>query len=125
MGGFNEQLGEDPSLMAKICSNHDLYDALPSLHPHLHESPTYSNRTKRLDYFLILSNIPTPRGVCHNPYNLLYKSNHQSIFLDLPLTSKAPLIVPCKLQEIHSTSNKVASFIITMNDYLNHNDVFC
>ena len=111
--------------MEKIYSNHDLYDTLLSLHPHLHESPIYSNRTKRLDYFLILSNIPTPRGICHNAYNLLYKSNHQSIFLDLPLTPKALLIFPCKLQEIHSTSNKVSSFIITMYNHLDHNDVFC
>ena len=96
MGDLNKKLGDDPSLMAQIYVNHNFHVAITAIHPHLHNYSTYIRGKKCLDYFLISSNMPQPTGVGHNPYNLLYKPDHQSIFLDFSITLKSPMIISPK-----------------------------
>ena len=124
MGDLNEQLGTDSSLMAQICCNHNMYDVFVVIYTHLYDSPINARGYQRNDYFSASTNIPEPEGVGHNLLHLLYKSDHRSIFLDLPLHPEAPTIIPNALREILSTSDKVTLFITTIHKYLEKNNIY-
>ena len=117
LGDLNETIRMDPDLMANICVENDLYDVLPSRYPHQHNTPTYHRGSSRLDYILLSNNTPTPLAMGHNPYNLIYTSDHRAMFIDLPIDITISNLTPSELREIHSDSVKVKDFIITIHQH--------
>jgi hypothetical protein len=49
-GDFNEQLGDDPNLMASVCAQHDLFDVHDRHLGDQAQVPTYIRGSKKLDY---------------------------------------------------------------------------
>jgi hypothetical protein len=117
VGDFNEVLGNDPALMAHVCSKFDLIDVMGSLHPKQQESMTlpYARTKHRLDYPLVSHELlpdVTHSGLYH--YHKFYPSDHGPIFLGLDpaLFAIPPAITPASTHGVNSTnSTSVAAFI--------------
>lgn len=107
--------------MASICQHFNLYDVLLHKLPHQCNIPTYISGSKRLDYFLLSSSFPEPNKIGHLPYNLIYNSDHCTIFSDLPLQSmfsNLERITTLQNREIHSNSLLVKKFVDNVHKYL-------
>ena len=121
MGDLNETLGLHPELMSSICNKHKLYNVLLARHLEDCDTPTYQRGSKQLDYILLSHNAPTLIAMGHNPYNLLYNSDHQAMFLNMPIQHNSSPIIPTNMREIHSDSSKVEEFVNAIDNHLQHN----
>jgi hypothetical protein len=68
MGDFNETLGTNSRLMAKVCADHDLFDVLFQKHGDEVQIPMYARGSKRLDYCLASTQLQPLISACG--YNL-------------------------------------------------------
>jgi hypothetical protein len=84
VGDFNENLDINTSGTAKLCEEHELVDIFAARHPDIEEFSTYIRGTKRIDYYLVSSDIiPAVTAVGYEPYHYRTTSDHRGLFLDL------------------------------------------
>jgi hypothetical protein len=128
-GDFNERLGDDPKLMASLCSKFSLFDPHTSRHGDAVDVPTYIRGTKRLDYCLLDTTLQPHISACGiNLFNDLYHSDHRALFLDLSLRSflktHLPPIPPAAHRFIGTRSADVTKFVNIAHDHLQNNHAF-
>ena len=89
--------------------------------------PTCDRESTRLDYILVSSSLGTPNNIGYNPFYFIYNSDHQAIFINIPIKKYLQLQQPMvnnSLQEIGSTSTNIEKFINTVYTHLVFNNVF-
>ena len=126
-GDFNEAIGTNPKLMAKVCTTNNQYNTFNHAHPHLINTPTYSRGIKNLDCILLSKNSPSPIATGINPYNLLYTSDNRALFIDLDVTNNfwnLKEITPNGLWELKSNSKLGTDMIKETYIHLDENNMF-
>jgi hypothetical protein len=129
-GNFNEQLGEDPNLMASICGEFNLFDAHEFQLGDNSTVPTYMIRgRKRLDYCLLSPELaPFANATGINLFNEYYHSDHRALFIDIDLTgylsAKLPKLAQPDQGFVSSSSRHVTKFIAKVHSHLQENRIF-
>ena len=81
LGDFNEVIGVDTYLIARLCSYLSLVDILVLLHLDFHLTPTYSHSHHHLDYSLVSSSlIPLVVSTGMNHFHEFFASDHHPIW---------------------------------------------
>jgi hypothetical protein len=114
VGDFNEILGENPALMAHICSKYNLLDILDHRHPDDAHIPSYARSANRLDYAIVSRNLVqyiTASGLHH--YHYFYPSTHRPIYVGIcnTLFGSRPAITPACTRAVNSNAANVKPFI--------------
>ena len=128
MGDFNETLGTNPNLMASICANTELAEAIDHLHPSAEHIPTYIRGQRRLDYCLMShSLLPSIAAAGINRFHEISESDHRALFLDLRVDHlfylTTPIVSP-GLRHIHSESAEAERFVHLVYSHLIIHNVF-
>jgi hypothetical protein len=113
--------GDDPALMAHVCSKFDLINVMDSLHPEDAHIPSYACSKNHLDYALVSKELfpdVTHSGLHH--YHDFYPSDHRPIFLGLDpaLFGHLPAIAPASTRGVNSNSTSVKAFIEAAHKHL-------
>jgi hypothetical protein len=129
MGDFNETLGTNPRMMAKVCADHDLFDVLFQKHGDDVQIPTCARGTKRLDYCLASAPLQPIILACgYNLFNEYFFSDHRAIFVDFRLKEffghSTPKLVNPDQRFASSSSPTIKKFIHKMYSHLVNNQVF-
>jgi hypothetical protein len=128
-GDFNEQLGANSQLMARIAGRHDLFDVHQQRLGDTSNAPTYMRGTKKLDYVLASIALRATFRFCGiNLFNKLLQSDHRALFADFALHtflgSKPPALCRPDLRFISTDSAAVSTFVGKMFSHLEENKVF-
>jgi hypothetical protein len=114
VGDFNEILGENPALMAHICSKYNLLDILDHRHPDDAHIPSYARSDNRLDYAIVSRDLVqyiTASGLHH--YHHFYPSDHRPLYVGIcnTLFGPRPAITPARTRAVNSNAANVKPFI--------------
>jgi hypothetical protein len=129
VGDFNEQLSDDPNLIASTCAQFNLCEALEYHHGDGAMVPTYICGSKRLDYVFVQQELqPFLLASGLNLFNECVYSDHRATFLDINLRAFLGDCVP-KLAQLqhHSVTSKsqfVDKFVSKVHLHLVENKVF-
>ena len=129
IGDFNEQIGDDPKLMASVCSALNLFDPHTLRHGDAVDIPTYIRGKKRLDYCFLDSIFQPSIAACGiNLFNDVFHSDHRALFLDLRLktflrTTLPPLPQPHN-RFIGTRSPALITFVETAHRHMENNNAF-
>jgi hypothetical protein len=117
----NEDIGQDPALMAKICTTHALVDVMDILHPDDSHISSYARGSTRLNYALVSQDLlPHLAGAGLNHYHDFYPSDHRPIFVGLhaSLFGPIPAFASHRFRFVHSNSKMVATFVTLAHKHL-------
>jgi hypothetical protein len=126
---FNEDLGQDPGLMATVCANHHLFDAHAHLHGEKAALPTYARGSKRLDYCVISEQMEQHIEGCGiNLFNECIHSDHRALFIYINLSAffgrRTPRLATPDQRFISTASPNVTKFTTKMYSHLHENKAF-
>jgi hypothetical protein len=128
-GDFNEQLGADAQLMARIAGSPDLLDVHQQRFGDTSNAPIYIRGTKKLDYVLASIEMrATVRSCGINLFNDLLQPDHRALFVDFALHTflgpRPPALCRPDLRFISTDIAAVSTFVGKMFNHLDENKVF-
>ena len=128
-GDFNELVGDDPNMMAKVL----LAGGLTDVHGHQHgnvDITTYTQGHKRLDYVFV-----SPRLIDHvlrsgyEAFHTRIASDHRGYFVDFAmeglLDRQLPSIFSASSRSIRGTHpSNITKYIENLHKYLKENEIY-
>jgi hypothetical protein len=129
VGDFNEQLGDDPNLIALTCAQFNLFEALDYHHGEEAMVPTYIRGSKRLDYAFLQQELqPFLLASGLNMFNECVHSDHRATFLDINLRAFLgecmPKLAQPSQRSVTSKNQSVNKFVSKVHAHLTENKVF-
>jgi hypothetical protein len=128
VGDLNEQISDDPNLIASTCAQFNLFDALEYHHGDTAMVPTYICGSKRLDYGILQQELqPFLLASGLNMFNECVYSDHRASFLDINLRAYlgdcVPKLAPVQQRSVSSKSQSVDRFVSKVYSHQSENKV--